>query len=302
MWPARVIIGLCIFGITQVAFCEGVKIEGRLTYTVNLFRKSPLVFEKNFQIVTDGCVARIKVNHGSDTPGYTEAGMDGKTIYTVSQFQNTNGSVKATNYSGIVEERESPRDDGSNISYLWLAFGSRCLLTSRTNHYLRPVWTLDDPRLTLEDYRLPATWELLEPGGLPRMVNYFGDGYWHVVMQNRREALAMPPPFNSRFTNAVYKVHVWTNFAHMVLPTACSFTRFGVQNAALARQFEAAVVSHSEFAVTSLSPNSGKISIKPIFSGSLIATDTRFTEASDGITKITYRVEDGKWPSNDVFQ
>jgi len=273
-----------------------VEVQGRLTYTINRFQKAPLVIEKDFRVVTDACVARIRTQPHGSQHAWIETSIDGHTIHSVAEYYSLESKV--TNYSGVVEYRDVPRDDSSNISYLWLAYGSSCYLKARPSGSLRPVWTLDDPALQEEGFLLPASWDVLQTNGLPRKIIYWGDGHWHVVTQQGRQTIPMPTPFDVGFTNAELSVVSNTNIGELSIPTDLVFTRYGVQNSlSQPGTYEAKVVTTTHVVATNVMEVREAPSVPPRFAGILMATDRRFFDLASGVKRITYSVTNGEWPN-----
>lgn len=270
------------------------EVDGHLTYT--LFRNGQIekTIAKDFKAQVSNCTSLYR-SYDTERGYYIEVTSDGETLYQVGSFPSTTNAGRTNKISGFVEKRKVPRDDSSNINYLWLAYGSGCYFDAATNGMVDPLWVLDNPTRRGLDSKVRAIWERNHSERVPREIAYLGDGYWH-TMTTKGQPLdaAMPSPFDKGFTNAVYRVLVFTNFYNTFVPTEFIFTRFGVrptgENKALIEK-----VTETHAIVSSISRLSQSTTLLPKFDGVVRVVDTRFKNSWRLDTDLTYMVTNGNW-------
>jgi hypothetical protein len=213
----------------------------------------------------------------------------------VSSFPRTTNGVTTNRISGFIERRRFPRDDSSNINYLWLAYGSGCYFDAATNDLVDPLWVLDNPAREGLNSSVRATWERNQLERVPRRVTYLGDGYWHTLTTTGKPLdAAMPVPFDKGFTNAIYRVLSVTNFYDTFIPTEFIFTRFGVRptgsNKAVIEK-----LTETHAIVSSITGLSQSTNLLPKFDGTVRVLDTRSKTPGSANPGVTYVVTNGNW-------
>jgi hypothetical protein len=152
------------------------------------------------------------------------------TLHNVMRVPHVQRGKGDNDYHTISERADVPEDDYSGISFLWLAYCSSCYFASVSDHKYKPVWLLDDHALRGEQFAMEGILTLMETG-LPERLIYLSDGLMRARGPNGRIILRSPSPYNNGFTNAVYKVTASTNVGNLSLPSAFSFTRYGLTKA-----------------------------------------------------------------------
>ena len=288
-------VALTLIRTASSGSAQQFEVDGNLTYTLWPQKSPPRDVRKAFTVAVDGCKSLIRTaNVGSSN--YVEAGFDGTDIFTVdSQWVNVNG-ILSNLVSATIERRPTPKDDSSNINYLWLAYGSSCYFDSITNSMLLPVWTLDDPQLVKEQFKLPGSWIRLPGERLARVVAYYGDGFWHIRQKEGPMSVRVPVPFDTSFTNAIYNTVQITNFFGSTFPLEFFFARFGLRRTENGL-WEASKLTQTRARVTHVRALTSHRTFFPRFDGVLYASDNRFATADPSVPSLTYRLTNGDWLS-----
>ena len=139
---------------------------------------------------------------------------------------------------------------------------------------------------------MEGTWELqAESPSLPARVIYLNDGIRHIISPARvRLTVPYPPPFNSGFTNAEYRVHATTNVDSFRIPAQFVFTRYYAQgNRLFVRTLTQAKVDRAQV-------GADPFESRPVFTGKAITVDKRFRTADEPVPAVPYWVTNGAWP------
>jgi hypothetical protein len=273
------------------------EVDGHLIYTLFRNGQTEKTTAKDFKAQVSNCTSLYR-SYDTERRYYIEVTCDGETLYEVGSFPSTTNGVTTNRVSGFIERRNVPRDDSSNINYLWLAYGSGCYFDAATDDMVDPLWVLDNPTREGLDSKVRAIWERNQSERVPRQVAYMGDGYWHTLTA-KGEPLdaAMPSPFDKGFTNATYSVLKFTNFYNTFVPTEFIFTRFGVRptgkNKAVIEK-----VTETHAIVSSITGLSQSTTLLPKFDGIVRVVDTRFKNSWRLDADLTYMVTNGNWKNS----
>lgn len=270
------------------------EVDGHLTYTLFRNGESEKTTVKDFKAQISNCTSLYR-SYDTERRYYIEVACDGETLYEVGSFPSTKNGVTTNRVSGLIEKRTLPRDDSSNINYLWLAYGSGCYFDAATNDIVDPLWVLDNPTREGRGSKVRAIWERKQSERVPRQVAYLGDGFWHTLtMKGEPLDAAMPSPFDKGFTNAIYRVLNFTNFYNTFVPTEFIFTRFGVRptgkNKAVIEK-----VTETHAVVSSITDLSRSTTLLPKFDGIVRVVDTRLKSSWQLDADHTYMVTNGNW-------
>jgi len=269
------------------------EVEGRLTYSVYVSGKLMGTVPKNFTVQVSGCESLYR-SEMPDTKGSIQVATDGNGLFRVDNIP-TDGGASSTRHGGFVENRRFPRDDGSNINYLWLAYGSACYFDDITDNMADPIWMLDDPKREGDRAKVKALWQRDNGERLLRQISYFGDGFWHTRdVSGASLVIKMPPPFDQGFTNATYQVIRFTNFLGNFIPTEFVFTRYGVHPSRKGHA-DIAKVSETHAEVTLVKALPSSFTLMPHLNGSTLIIDMRFKNTSSNIMEMGYIITNGNW-------
>jgi hypothetical protein len=270
------------------------EVNGHLTYTLFRNGQSEKTTAKDFKARVSNCASLYR-SYDTARGYYIEVACDGETLYEVGSFPSTTKGVTTNRVSVLIEKRTLPRDDSSNINYLWLAYGSGCYFDAATNDMVDPLWMLDNPKREGLDSKVRAIWERKQSERVPTHVAYLGDGYWHTLtMKGEPLDAAMPSPYDKGFTNATYSVLKFTNFYNAFVPTEFTFTRFGVRptdkNKAVIEK-----ITETHALVSSITSLSQSTTLLPKFDGIVSVVDTRLKNSWRLDADLTYMVTNGNW-------
>jgi hypothetical protein len=270
------------------------EVDGHLTYTLFRNGQTEKTSAKDFKAQVSNCTSLYR-SYDTERGYYIEVACDGETLYKVGSFPSTTNGVTTNRVSGFIEERTLPRDDSSNINYLWLAYGSGCYFDAATNNMVDPLWVLDNPTREGLGSKVRAIWERKQSERVPRQVAYLCDGYWHALtMKGEPLDAAMPSPFDKGFTNATYRVLKFTNFYNTFVPTEFIFTRFGVRptgkNKAVIEK-----LTETHAIVSSIAGLSQSTNLLPKFNGIVRVLDARLKNSWRLDADLTYMVTNGNW-------
>lgn len=287
---------VCALGFSICAADAGWIVEGRLTYSNHFMApRQAATKESSFRVISDGCRSLIRTTR-IDTGAYVESFIDAETIHTVYFSNRTNlQSSNVVVQTAEVAHREVPRDDSSNIGYLWLAYGSACYFDTRTTNCLAPLWVQDDPQLDINGFTMGAEWERDHRERLPRRVVYFNDGF----MRTQRGGVSIVepwrPPFDRGFKHAIFEAWNGTNVNGVFIPTEFVFTRNGVRPDGKGG-FELSVVTHTEAKAISIREFPDTEISFPGFAGTIGIADYRFMRSNPAVSTILYKATNGAWP------
>jgi hypothetical protein len=287
-----VVLLLCV--AVKAVHSQSFECDGELTYSNHRYpyTSPPTSVRKKFSIAVDGCKSIIRTaNLGSSN--YVEAGFDGTDIVTLNSQWKTNSGNPENLTSANVERRPAPRDDSSNINYLWLAYSSACYFDSITNQMVLPIWVLDDPQLIKDQFKLPALWTR-SAGYSPERVDFLGDGYWHLRGKDGPLVSKMPEPFDKTFTNATYVALEVTNAFNAIIPTRFTFTRYGVTRSPTG-SWHVVTLTRTDAEVTQIRKLTSGRQFLPEFKGVLYVSDNRFATAAPPVLSLNYKVTNGDW-------
>lgn len=195
-------------------------VEGTLTYENHFLPPRPVEKrEFSFRVVSDGCrslIRTVRVDAGNQVEAFIEPNQI-RTFYRIPRVIGPAGQTNVQ--TAEIAHREVPRDDASNVGYLWLAYGSACYFDTRTNYRLAPLWIQDDPALEESAFTMPAEWVRIESERLPRQVLYLNDGLKRVQRGGVSVVEPWPPPYDRGFKHAVYEATEGTNLNGFFIPT-----------------------------------------------------------------------------------
>jgi hypothetical protein len=281
---------LALLPLSAESHTAGFIVAGDYEYTVPRLNKPVVHLRGSFKVTVRDCQWKIWTGL-ADGSQYREAGMEAESIHTV--FWTSKSNL----ISASVENRLFPRDNTSNINYLWLAYASACYLRQQGTNWLHPIWTLDDPSLEEEDFRMEAVLELGRTDPLPFRLLFLSDGHRRTRGADRARLTApMPAPFHKGFTNAEYRVVETIPLGSLQLPSHFAFTRWGVSSQ-LADGPALRVLTHSEFRVRSVAPLSGPVFFLPVVPGVADTQDTRFKHRERPVRSIYYKTTNASWPA-----
>lgn len=273
-------------------------VEGQLTYVNHFMAPRPVSRKEfNFRVSSDGCRSLIRTTR-IDTGDYVESLIDQGTVHTFYHYNSTNLQPGGRpTQTAEVTMREFPRDDASNIGYLWLAYGSACYFDSRTTNRLAPLWIQDDPTLEQNGFTMEAEWSRTETERLPLQVTYMNDGLKRTQRGGVSVAEPWHPPFERGFKHAIYAALDGTNLSGAFIPTEFTFTRNGVRPDGKGG-FELAVITHTEAKATSVTEISELELASPGFAGTVGVADYRYMHSNPAVSTLLYPATNGAWPDD----
>lgn len=289
-WAWWLVSASLILGLESASFAlatnEQVVVRGTLTYDIHpevpdrwarqsfFFRATVSGESVHFHTATE------------DGRKYHECAFVDSTTYTVFGGRVAERELVAAE----VDYRSFPRDDGSMINYLWLAYGSGSYFEERTTNRLHPIWSLDDPYLARQGFTVDASWERYPEGRLPLKVLYYNDGY----ARTRSGVRKWPPPFDQGFTNAIYEVTASTNVLGRWMPLSFRFMRYGVEPTVYSSN-RLAIITAVEVRVTEIGWQGTGGVLRPAFRGIADVTDRRFEKSNPSLPMLMYKATNGAW-------
>lgn len=278
--------------------CADWEVEGTLTYSPHL--PAPRQTEKKeftFRLISDGCRSLIRTTR-LDSGDYVEALIERNVIHTLYYFTKTNlqSGGKPVQIAEITR-REIPRDDASNIGYLWLAYGSACYFDSRTNNRLAPLWIQDDPTLERQGFTMEAVWSRETAERLPRRVAYLNDGMKRTQRGGASVVEPWRPPYDRGFKHALYETLSGTNLHGVFVPTEFTFTRNGLRPDGDGG-LELKVVTRTEVKAATVSESTGLALTPPRYAGIVGIVDYRYARSNPPVSQIWHSATNGVWPDD----
>jgi len=293
------------------------EIKGRLEYRVfDISGKPTVQINSEFEALVSTCSWNIRTwREGDNRAHFNEVSWDPTGMYALRQIDGNTSPDLELKEGAIVEGKPSgtrrpgnsavgtiktervPKEDGTQVMPLWLAFGSACYFDSVSNGMYHPVWTVDDPDLWQTNYTVKgqvvrqSSWPYL-----PLRANYFSDGKRY-ARKNDGSLLQIDEvaPYNMGYTNAIYLVRETTNLNGFSIPVEFGLNRYTPQKGGVARTELIVLTSydgrvHSCRLVDELTPQ------KPTLQGKTIITDYRFSKGTNLQEAVTYS-ESNVWLS-----
>lgn len=257
-----------------------------------------MLSSNQFKVLIQGCSNLFQITTPEGNP-VSEQSLNGREIITLISAVKQENNASTRIWGGSVETRDVPRDDGSQINVLWLAFGSACYFDSITNGLFRPIWTQDDRSLTETNFLVKGMVERKKPGTLPEKVFYFNDG----IQRNERNgqygdsiSYPSPAPLDQGFTNVVYTAGQMTNVLGIDIPTDFVFERSGPRSSN--GMWSASTLTRTEGKVERIFSNPDATLI-PNFPASIAIQDLRFKGESRPVKALIYSITNGEWLTKD---
>jgi hypothetical protein len=265
--------------------------EGALS--IQLHIGSPLSSEavlppslRTFTIHVDGEKWLIRVyNAQTEKILYTEAGSDGKTLFSYTSLPEPAPGSEIVN-SGVASIRPDrvPGESGDYIQYIWTALASHEYFRKLSpGQLIKPPWHVSkhEPASVPVEALLSS-----EPPFLPIRVTYF------------RPPGVSPFPFEQGWIGAEFRSLSWTNIGGLTLPLEFEYAQYRrAPNAQHAGDIEAQstisiTLTHVEIPADPLHP-------RPRLHGITLVEDFRFRDRDPPIDRIQYSVTNNYWPEID---
>jgi hypothetical protein len=249
---------------------------------------TPKVAKLDFTVALDGCSWLIDYTKTDPTE------KDSDNLRTIASCDGTN--IYIVHYpSGLAEVYTGtyPFCREVHPQYIWLAFASRCVLSS-TEGTAKPPLPIDIGIFSRNDYFCRYKWET-SPDGTPDKLVFLHDGSFfsrdHVTGEVHHTRFTAP--YADGYTLAVGQWLNKTNVAGVMVPTDFQFTGFGPKaNASSATDLSKryafrCVVTNIAISVVPQIP--------PQLPSDAHVSDRRFTDL--GYAYVMYVVTNGVWPS-----
>ena len=198
-------------------------------------------------------------------------------------FTNQNGAVTYP-IAARIERRAVPIDDGSWIHNLWLAFASHSYFTLRSNSSAAAVWPTGLREANEGRMGIRAFYRALPGSPFPAQIDYLAEGYEYFESESHNlQRVALPPPFDSGYTNFVTHTTKSTRLQGFLFPLRCEITRFGVVQEN--RAFRLNTLTVTQISVESFAVGTNPIA-HPTLSGSvrvLVVPRNEFVAAPNGV-------------------
>lgn len=202
---------LCILANTiQLGAATAFSVEGEAKEVFVADGHQKVTSEWRFRVQSEDCRWEMALAIGDGDDAKTSHILfDGVNLTTLSEGGGTNRTQRYEYTAGLFAG--AVPQFGGNAAFIWLAFGSGCVLEEGPD-VLRPVFQGYDA----QDY-IPIAYELnAKPPGLPEELSFVSSGAGHR-------------------TNAVYNVTEFTNYAGLLLPARFQATLYSSNNTAFVR-------------------------------------------------------------------
>jgi hypothetical protein len=156
------------------------------------------------------------VSQDTATGTFLTIAKDNEGMFTVRQSKNNDSSTQ----TGEAELADFPGGQDVFVPNVWLMFCSGLLLRDRGEALLEPVWPVREQRGE-KDFPTPAIWKLSDtfPNAPMEATYFFRDAQLRRYNIPREGDNRGPP-------QAIYRVHSWTNFSGMKLPSSSILERY----------------------------------------------------------------------------
>jgi len=273
------------WGTISNAFClpNGIHEEGR-----------------SFRVTVDGAECSFDTTNQA-AGGDSHAAFKGQeySYYYHGLYTNELGVVTKP-IAARIELRAVPRDDGSWINYLWLAFACHSYFVSRPDSNALPIWATGLKATWETNMRTTALYMPLGGSPFPKEVDYISDGadYFEGRTAGLLQRRPLLPPLDVGYTNFVLRTLEVTNIDGQLLPVESEICRFvPVRGGESRGSLRTLVTSH--IIVNTLAVGPGKV-VHPTFSGSAVVLDGRFVNSTSPIRVLHLPMTNGAWPSLDT--
>ena len=280
------------------------KAQSDLTFTFfgtisNVFFMPGTIYEgdRNFKFRVRGTNSSCEITN-RDLIRHSHASFIGNNYYYyhVGPYTNKQGSVSFP-VAARIDDKNFPRDDGSWINDLWLAFGCNNYFTNRVDLAAMPIWRTG---LSIEDdvkMGTKALYSALSGAQFPNRIDYLSDGYDYFkgksgdLVQKRK----LTPPLDRGYTNFMGRALAFTNVGGVSLPVEFEICRFAPDRNSHAKG-ALRQLQYAHITVDNILINNEEIS-PPQISEPAVAIDYRFLNSKAQVKQIFLPINNGKWPS-----
>ncbi|MFT5494352.1 MAG: hypothetical protein ACI8V5_004755 [Limisphaerales bacterium] len=277
---------------------EQTEIHGEIEYEI--YRPDGSMFfqtTKHFLVRVHDCDWSLVTFDPASTNTFTQIANQDGTLFQYSSWATNDSRLQG----GRLSHEEMPRDDGTLINYLWLAYASACYFRNQTNDMVQPIWQLDDRTLLENGFRMKAKWLQSAPQNPPSSVIYFNDGMIRVQSSSGvSKVYPAPPPFDQGFTNAIYGAVKQRTVDGVTFPTEFNFTRYMFR----VRGTEPTDViprTITRGRVSRVTLNSNVKPLQPAFQGRINVIDNRFANADPPVRQLVHAISNNDWTAtNDL--
>lgn len=241
----RLLTATSLLLVTFHVFGEPFVVNGTMRTSLPYLNKSA-ARECKFTVTVDDC--RFIINTEDTSPASNQTGpIPSSKLPTLPQGAKIVQTIKwSWAYDGVDTYVVFGSKDGwssaqilpglsiqtsvSSEEILWLAFASKCYLSSLTNSTMQPLWPLDDASLEKTNYRMSVIIKTFNDQlGLLQNIAYLNDGLYRGFDHNRGSYIEpLADPYSKGYTNALYEVQQLTNSPFGILPLDSVFTRYAV--------------------------------------------------------------------------
>jgi hypothetical protein len=215
-----------VFGLVFSGLAAEFEVEGYAVYDLYSGHDIEQSFTNSFVVSVRGSEWQI-VTWPLGSSDRLECAKDTDCLRTLNATFNggTNASRIWAN-AAIVEQRDLPSLCDPFLRTLWLTYCSSAYLHSATNSEIEPIWTLDNPILQSNGFRMLGKWLLSEtPPYLPVEVNFLNDGFYRGYDRNKKQPveIKLRPPYDAGYTCAVFRATSFTNMDGLLIPLGFLF-------------------------------------------------------------------------------
>lgn len=278
---------------------EQTKIQGQIEYEVyRMDGAMSFHTTKNFQVRINACDWSLATFDTKNTNTYSEIAHTAGTLVQYSSWTTNETRLQG----GRLSHDAFPRDDGTLINYLWLAYASACYFKNQTNNMIQPIWQLDDRTLLNGGFRVKAEWLQSTPESPPTRVVYFNDGMIRVQSSaGRSKVYPAPPPYHLGFTNAIYTSFKPRTVDGFSFPTEFNFTRYMFRDRGT-RATDVIPRTITRGRVTQVILNSNAESFRPAFQGRMNVIDNRFAKANPPVRQLVHTLSNSDWTATNELK
>lgn len=250
----------------------------------------------------------VKVSAAGSSYDITNAAMasfhatlkSGEIAHYFEQARTSRSGVVSNTVAAQIESRPCPRDDGSWVNYLWLAFGCHSYFTNRPDDRALPIWRTallprdeDEARMNIT-----ASYTALHGSPFPAEVRYLIDGFDYVRGPTKGilQKIPLRPPLDTGYAVFTGQAITFTNVGGFIVPVQFDITRYAPLRSGNSTTGALRVLTYTSIAVDSINVVTDLVET-PRFRGTAVAVDLRTANPTSQVRMVLRRMTNGNWPN-----